>query len=90
MITIQQCHRAARALTDQVLSPLLFIGGYVVAVLSIAVAIKSGVMVGFAVLCCGIGAVAIARIIELLHAIEADLAVIRARVDAGVLGLLRM
>jgi hypothetical protein len=69
---------------------LLFIGGIVAALLGLAsvVAGKFGVTAGLLLLLGGVGAIAMAQLLELLTDIADHLAAIRAQLAKGVFGLL--
>jgi len=88
MAAIRQYYWASRKMMARVISPFLFIGGFVSAILGIVVAAAVALMPGLFLIFCGIAGIAIGHIIDLLREIESDLAAIRARLDSGVLGLL--
>jgi hypothetical protein len=70
--------------------PFLFIAGVgagLVGVISLAVQ-EGGVMLGLLILFAGVGAIAMAQLLELLMEIANHLAAIRNQVGRGVLGLL--
>jgi len=90
MIAIEQYYGAMKMATARIIAPFLFIGGSVSVLLGILIAATTALTPGLFLLFCGIVGIAIARIIDLLKEIEGDLAAIRSRIDAGVLGLLRI
>ncbi len=79
---------------ERVIVPSLFIAGIVAGLLGITslaavlVTGRSGVLVGLLLLFGGIGAIAMAQLLELMVDIADHLATIRAQLGKGVLGLL--
>jgi hypothetical protein len=67
----------------------LFIAGIIAILLGVASSVvgRFGVLAGLS-LCGGVGAIALAQVVELLMEIASQLAAIRAQMEKGILGLL--
>jgi hypothetical protein len=90
MIAVEQYYGAIKMMKARVIAPFLLFGGLITAVLGVVIAAAVGLMPGLFLIFCGVAAIVMAEVIELLKQIENDLAAIRERMDAGVLGLLRI
>jgi hypothetical protein len=88
MMAVAQFYPVMKMMTARVIAPFLLFGGLITAALGVVIAAAVSLTLGLILLASGVGGIALAQIIELLKDIENDLAAIRARMDAGVLGLL--
>jgi hypothetical protein len=73
-----------------IIVPFLFVAGVIATLLGIASLVVGsfGVLAGLPLLFGGVGAIALAQLVELLKEIAIHLAAIRAQMDKGILGLL--
>ena len=73
-----------------IIVPVLFVAGVIATLLGIASLVVGsfGVLAGLPLLFGGVGAIALAQLVELLKEIAIHLAAIRAQMDKGILGLL--
>jgi hypothetical protein len=74
-----------RITTAKAIAPLIFLIGLISALLGLPVALRAGLATGLALFFCGLAAMALAQVLELLKAIEADLSAIRTGLDAAAL-----
>ncbi len=88
MATAQQSYAAARESASRSIAPLFFLIGIFSVLSGILTLVLVGTIPGAALFVCGLAAIAAARIMELLTAIETDLSAMRSQMGMGVFGLL--